>query len=307
MRLAGDSTADLGATATKLLDKRDPGRWNQAVMELGATVCLPRDPLCSACPLALACVANRRGIQRDLPPPKKKPSIVRKERTLLVIRRKGRILLTPSPRVSGFWELPEAFSGVRLGPKLGAFRHAITNTRYGFEVREARIATRPRECRWGDEAKLLEIPLSTPTKKALNCLHPPPIAPSIDVQPRAVAKTFALADLNQPDRPLANHVRCSAFGHQHNPAAIGVDLCEHLPDLRHILRRRHHELELILVLRHQLLQHLGLIAKALVLRRPLAALAFQRSRVGQLRTDAHQVAGDGMVDGPRRLDRDMQR
>jgi len=177
MRLAGDSTADLGATATKLLDKRDPGRWNQAVMELGATVCLPRDPLCSACPLALACVANRRGIQRDLPPPKKKPSIVRKERTLLVIRRKGRILLTPSPRVSGFWELPEAFSGVRLGPKLGAFRHAITNSQYHFEVREARIATRPRECRWWDEAKLLEIPLSTPTKKALKCLHTPPIAP----------------------------------------------------------------------------------------------------------------------------------
>ncbi len=86
-------------------------------------------------------------------------------------------MLTPSPRVSGFWELPEVFSGVRLGPKLGAFRHAITNSQYYFEVREARIEIRPRECRWWDETKLAEIPLSTPTKKALRHLHAASIAP----------------------------------------------------------------------------------------------------------------------------------
>ncbi len=174
MRLVGDATADLGATATEILDKRDPGRWNQALMELGATVCLPREPLCSACPVALACEAKRREIQRDLPPPKKKPATVRKERTLLVIRRKGRILLTPSPRVSGFWELPEAFAGVRLGAKLGTFRHAITNSQYHFEVREARITTRPRACQWWDETDLGNIPLSTISKKAL---HASSIAP----------------------------------------------------------------------------------------------------------------------------------
>jgi A/G-specific adenine glycosylase len=171
MRLAGNAAADLGATATKLLDPRDPGRWNQAVMELGATVCLPREPLCSGCPISGECQAKQRGIQCSLPPPKQRPAITRKERTLLVIRRKGRILLTPSPRVSGFWELPEVFSGVRLGPKLGAFRHAITNSQYHFEVREARIATRPRECRWWDEKELGNIPLSTASKKALGCLE----------------------------------------------------------------------------------------------------------------------------------------
>jgi len=168
MRLLGDARTDVKGLATQVLDKRDPGRWNQALMELGATVCLPRDPLCSACPLALACVAKRRDIQRALPPPKKKPEIVRKERTLLVIRRKGRILLTPSPRVSGFWELPEKFTGVRLGPKLGEFRHAITNSQYYFEVREARITTRPRTCQWWDERDLANIPLSTASKKALD-------------------------------------------------------------------------------------------------------------------------------------------
>lgn len=171
MRLTADSIANVGAIATQLLDVRNPGRWNQAIMELGATVCLPREPLCPACPVAAECQAKRRGLQRDLPPPKKRAAIVRKELTLLVIRQKGRILLTPSPRVTGFWDLPEVFSGVRLGSRLGAFRHAITNSQYHFEVREAKTAAVPQNCRWWDERKLHEIALSTAAKKALRCLQ----------------------------------------------------------------------------------------------------------------------------------------
>jgi A/G-specific adenine glycosylase len=171
MRLTGDARADVGAIATQLMDRRHPGRWNQAMMELGAVVCLPREPLCAGCPLSGECQAKRREIQRDLPPPRKKPAVVRKERTLLVIRRKGRILLVPSARVSGFWELPEVFSGVRLGPRLGKFRHAITNSQYHFEVREARVGACPPKCRWWDERKLDEILLSTAAKKALRCLE----------------------------------------------------------------------------------------------------------------------------------------
>ncbi len=170
LRLAGDAAVDLGATATELLDRRQPGRWNQALMELGATICLPREPLCSACPLTLACEAKRRDLQRVLPPARKKPRIVRKERVLLVIRRRGRILLMPSARVSGFWELPEMFSGVRLGVQLGKFRHSITNSQYYFEVREARIGVAPPNCRWWEERRLSEILLSTAAKKALRCL-----------------------------------------------------------------------------------------------------------------------------------------
>jgi A/G-specific adenine glycosylase len=140
------------------------------MMELGATVCLPRVPICVTCPVSGECQARRLGIQQELPARKKKV-MVRREHTLLVIRRNGRILLMPSPRVSGFWELPERVSGVRLGPKLGEFRHAITNSQYHFEVREARITTRPRECRWWDERELGNIPLSTASKKALRCLE----------------------------------------------------------------------------------------------------------------------------------------
>ncbi len=171
VRLTGNAAVDIGAAADRLLDRRRPGRWNQALMELGATVCLPGEPLCSACPVSRECEAHRRGIQRDLPPPRNKARIVRKERILLVIRRKGCILLTPSTRVSGFWELPEMFSGVRLGARLGKFRHAITSSQYYFEVREARIGAAPQNCRWWEERKLGEILLSTAAKKALRCLQ----------------------------------------------------------------------------------------------------------------------------------------
>ncbi|HEV8415463.1 MAG TPA: A/G-specific adenine glycosylase [Bryobacteraceae bacterium] len=170
MRLAGDPSADVGAIATQLMPRHEPGRWNQAVMELGATVCLPREPLCSACPVAFACVAKQGEIQRTLPPPKKKPATMRKRRTLLVIRLKGRILLTPSTRVSGFWDLPEVSAGARLGPVLGTFRHAITNSRYLFEVREARLGAHLRESRWWEQGQLAGIPLSTVAKKALRYL-----------------------------------------------------------------------------------------------------------------------------------------
>jgi A/G-specific adenine glycosylase len=170
VRLAGDAGANIAAEAGHLLDIRQPGRWNQALMELGAVVCIPREPLCEVCPIAAHCRGHQSGTQRALPPVQKKAAIVRKERLLLVIRRRGRILLTPSRLVSGFWDLPEVFSGVRLGQRLGEFRHAITTSQYHCEVREARIGAHPRNCRWWDEKKLHEIPLSTAAKKALRCL-----------------------------------------------------------------------------------------------------------------------------------------
>ena len=49
------------------LDRGDAGAFNQALMELGATVCLPRDPLCLVCPLVSCCEARRAGRETELP------------------------------------------------------------------------------------------------------------------------------------------------------------------------------------------------------------------------------------------------
>jgi A/G-specific adenine glycosylase len=170
LRIGNDAAADAQALADGLLDRKSPARWNQALMELGALVCLPGDPHCEACPISRECAARREGTQADLPPPRRKQETVRLERTLLVIRRRGRILLTPSSRVQGFWDLPEAFEGARMGVRIASFRHAILHRQYSFQVFEGFAQTAPRPMRWFGLRGLDEIPLSTAARKAMRCL-----------------------------------------------------------------------------------------------------------------------------------------
>ncbi len=83
---------------------------NQAMMELGATVCTPRRPRCDACPVAQVCAARRRGLVNRLPerPPRRSATPVRSVAALVV--RGGRYLLTrrgnESPRWGGLWTFP---------------------------------------------------------------------------------------------------------------------------------------------------------------------------------------------------------
>ena len=166
-RLWNDSDADAHESAGALLDRRDPGRFNQALMELGATICLPRNPGCGGCPLARQCQARRFGTQSGLPAPRVQPAPERLTRTLLLIRRRGRILLAPSPRVQGFWDLPEEESRVWAGTKLGEFRHTITHRHYRFVVLRGSGISIPSNGRWFTETQMREIPLSTTVRKAL--------------------------------------------------------------------------------------------------------------------------------------------
>ncbi len=171
MRMAGSADVSIEDEAEALLDRNEPGAWNQALMELGAMICVPRGPKCEECPVAKWCGAKAAGLQAELPPAKVKAKLIRKDRTLVVVRKNGNILLVPSPRVNGFWDLPEPFEGVRLGATLGTFRHAITTSQYVFEVREAVGGRIPEDARWWDEKELYQIPFGTASKKALACLQ----------------------------------------------------------------------------------------------------------------------------------------
>jgi A/G-specific adenine glycosylase len=170
VRLLNQNDAAVQQEADRLLDRADPGRWNQALMELGATICRPRDPVCDECPLTQYCGARSHGTQEELPAKRVKPAPVRLERTLLMIRRGTRILLVPSPRVKGFWDLPEEFAGVRVGKAIGEFRHTITHRRYRFQVRHATAKMTPDGSKWWSREEVDEIPLSTTTRKALQLL-----------------------------------------------------------------------------------------------------------------------------------------
>jgi A/G-specific adenine glycosylase len=169
---APETRKRLQALADDLLDRGRPGDFNQALMELGATVCLSRAPQCLLCPLARVCDARRTGTQDELPIRSLRAVRTRVDQVLMVCESKGRVLLrrrdSGERRLAGFWELPESISG-SAGELVGRFRHAIVNHDYVFEVRTASLDRAPRGHRWWPIAGLGQIPLSTTARKAIVC------------------------------------------------------------------------------------------------------------------------------------------
>jgi len=179
---AGDIRASgtrkrLRGTVEKWLDPRQPGVFNQALMELGATICLPRRPLCSQCPLRDRCRARQEGTEDRLPVKSGAPQPERLETVLLLVRRGRRVLLRQRPalarRMPGFWDLPTAedLTGVMPGVAIGRFRHTITHHHYSVTVKTAaaprRLPAGP-VFRWLDPSQAAaRIPLSTTARKAL--------------------------------------------------------------------------------------------------------------------------------------------
>ena len=186
-RLTNDA-ADIGASRTRArfraiaqhhldtLDRRRAGAFNQAMMELGATVCLPRAPRCGICPLAAVCEARGAGRQAQLPVKLPRRAPVKIAMEVAIVERRGRLLLwqrdADARRLGGFWELPSPEQLPELGalPAIGAFRHTITHHQYQVTVRSgslARQARVARPLRWVPIETLQSLPLSTTARKAL--------------------------------------------------------------------------------------------------------------------------------------------
>jgi A/G-specific adenine glycosylase len=163
----------LRGLAETLLDRKRPGEFNQALMELGATVCVPKQPLCGDCPVRLQCQARQQGIENQLPFSGARPSASRREKHLLVIEKAGKVLLWQRPadskRLAGFWELPEPeqVPGAKVHGELPGFRHTIVSTTYLVQVYRAAVQSRPEGLQWLAKSRLENIPLSTIAKKAL--------------------------------------------------------------------------------------------------------------------------------------------
>jgi A/G-specific adenine glycosylase len=166
----------LGEIAAKLLDRRHPGDFNQALMELGATVCLPKQPLCADCPIGKYCCAREQGIERELPLRGGRRVASRRAVRLLAIEKGGQVLLWRRPaesrRLAGFWELPEReqIPQARVGETAGKFRHTIVHTTYLVQVDRAWAAHSPAGFQWIAKADLAMLPLSTTARKALKRL-----------------------------------------------------------------------------------------------------------------------------------------
>jgi len=127
---------ELQKTADHLLQPKSPGDWNQAMMELGATLCIPKSPLCPLCPVAQFCQGRRLGIAESLPEKRKKRATVEVTLAAAVFADgKGQTLLLPPPKktkerasadhvptlVSKMWHFPTLSVSGKPSGKLSAF------------------------------------------------------------------------------------------------------------------------------------------------------------------------------------------
>ncbi len=158
-----------------------PRNFNQALMEIGALICRPRNPSCEACPLRGDCAAFAAGRTGELPHPKTRASQTSLTIALFVITdSRGRVLMqrASGPLMHGMLHLPHGNRGLLDGEpfaaekkqRLGAFHHTVTTRRIAFEVWSAtakgRLSDRG-EALWVDPAKLHEHPHPSYVRKAL--------------------------------------------------------------------------------------------------------------------------------------------
>jgi A/G-specific adenine glycosylase len=174
--------------AASLLDHQRPGDFNQSMMELGATVCLPQRPLCLHCPVHSLCAT--RG-EHQAAPPKKMRS---RQIAYALLRRhrasETRVLLEQRPLsaslMPGMWELPEVElqeSDHELAEI--TLRHAITVTNYRvhvlpFSEEEAGQRCPPRGFprKWAKSTELSQLPLTGLARKVLRRLQIMPLVPA---------------------------------------------------------------------------------------------------------------------------------
>lgn len=206
---------ELRAAAAALLVAGRAGDSNQALMELGATVCRPRAPRCGACPLAADCRGRESGRPEDFPAPRARRAVERLRLVMAVAERDGRVLLFRRPEGSsllgGTWELPwceeppmaadgsepsaasaeleRRYGGRwRLGVRCGAVRHGITHRALEVAIHAAEVAAADAvaagpEARWVGEEGLGGLPLSSLVTKALARYREAARAPALPFAP----------------------------------------------------------------------------------------------------------------------------
>jgi A/G-specific adenine glycosylase len=111
--------AAVRARAEELVPAVRPGDHNQALMELGATVCTPAAPSCRRCPIAPHCQALASGRTGEIPAPRRRPARRRLELACAVVRREWRWLLARRPArglFGGLWAPPAAELGEGASP-----------------------------------------------------------------------------------------------------------------------------------------------------------------------------------------------
>ncbi|MBI5707760.1 MAG: A/G-specific adenine glycosylase [Armatimonadetes bacterium] len=190
-RMAGcpDSGAELAQKAQDWadhhVDPKRPGDWNQAVMELGATVCKPKAPECGRCPLEPECVARQTWAVERYPARRHKPRSVAVFRSAWAPFLDGRFGLRRTPEgqwSAGLWEFPyldladgespnlEALQNACAAASLeslGDFKHSVTHHRIRVEAWLARVEAKSGELEWFTPKDCAALPMASAQRRIL--------------------------------------------------------------------------------------------------------------------------------------------
>jgi A/G-specific adenine glycosylase len=151
--------SELWNSAGDIVRSGVPRTVNQAMMELGATVCTFRAPDCESCPWKRQCVAHRTGRQAEIPAARKRPKTIRVDLSAVVDSSPEGVLMREA---KGLWEFP--MLPAPPGPafhRRGHCRHWITHHRLEVDVYEGRLAERD-GCR---RVRFEDVPVTSLTRK----------------------------------------------------------------------------------------------------------------------------------------------
>jgi A/G-specific adenine glycosylase len=183
-----------------LIPKRDPGRFNQALMELGALCCTPKSPKCPDCSFQDDCRAWALGLAERLPVRGRKKTVPHREVVAAVIRdRKGRLLIVQRPArglLGLLWKFPGGIVGphetreeglkrivreelgarIDVGPVLDEVKHAYTHFRItltAYSCRRLKGSPAGSGWHWADAGELEALPFSAADRKIARAVTRP--------------------------------------------------------------------------------------------------------------------------------------
>ena len=157
--------SELWACAERVLSPGGPGDFNQAMMELGALVCVPRSPKCLTCPVLSLCqTRGELNLAKSAPKQRKKQlryALNCNDKSVFLVQRDKRTSLMPA-----MWELPQlAIQGKLSGETWLTLRHSITVTDYTVHV--LRTSEHEPGGRWISKKRLPRMPLTGLARKIL--------------------------------------------------------------------------------------------------------------------------------------------
>jgi A/G-specific adenine glycosylase len=196
-----ESREEVRKRADHLLSKKHPGRFNQAMMDLGATVCTPRGPACVSCPLRGLCMTEKSNLQKKIPVSQKRSALSHKQLTAaILLDRKRRVLVVQRPAsglLGGLWKFPggerdkketleealvrtvqeELGLQVRVVKTIASVKHAYTHFRVTFHVYRCAIlrgrakSLAEHHWKWVSPEELRKLALSKAERKILAALQ----------------------------------------------------------------------------------------------------------------------------------------